>query len=132
LEYRALLASTAQIRTIPLFCWAAVIEIRFAGEAPFHTPDDICWAVATCLEYADEVLEQALHVRLAGERRHAYVALAETLGCELLTADQRLASASGPRCVIRVLQLRPARQHDGTPDRNDSNSPTDPNDDSAG
>lgn len=34
----------------------------------------------------------------------AYVALAEELGCELLTADQRLASASGPRCVIRVLR----------------------------
>jgi predicted nucleic acid-binding protein len=33
-----------------------------------------------------------------------YVALAETLGCELLTADQRLANASGPRCAIRVLQ----------------------------
>jgi predicted nucleic acid-binding protein len=34
----------------------------------------------------------------------AYVALAETLGCELLTADRRLANASGPRCTIRVLQ----------------------------
>ena len=34
----------------------------------------------------------------------AYVALAETLGCELLTADQRLANASGPRCAIRVLE----------------------------
>jgi predicted nucleic acid-binding protein len=34
----------------------------------------------------------------------AYVALAETLGCELLTADQRVANASGPRCAIRVLQ----------------------------
>ena len=34
----------------------------------------------------------------------AYVALAETLACELLTADQRLANASGPRCTIRVLQ----------------------------
>jgi predicted nucleic acid-binding protein len=34
----------------------------------------------------------------------AYVALAETLACELLTADQRLANASGPRCAIRVLQ----------------------------
>jgi predicted nucleic acid-binding protein len=33
----------------------------------------------------------------------AYVALAEVLGCELLTADQRLASATGPRCVIRML-----------------------------
>ena len=34
----------------------------------------------------------------------AYVALAEELGCELLTADQRLASASGPRCAVRVLR----------------------------
>lgn len=32
-----------------------------------------------------------------------YVALAEALGCELLTADQRLAAATGPRCLIRVL-----------------------------
>jgi predicted nucleic acid-binding protein len=33
-----------------------------------------------------------------------YVALAEELGCELLTGDQRLASAAGPRCAIRVLR----------------------------
>lgn len=32
-----------------------------------------------------------------------YVALAEALGCELLTADRRLAGATGPRCAIRVL-----------------------------
>ncbi len=32
-----------------------------------------------------------------------YVALAEILGCELLTGDQRLAAAPGPRCAIRVL-----------------------------
>ncbi len=32
-----------------------------------------------------------------------YVALAEVLGCELLTADGKLASATGPRCPIRVL-----------------------------
>ena len=32
-----------------------------------------------------------------------YVALAEHLGCELLTVDGRLANASGPRCSIRVL-----------------------------
>jgi predicted nucleic acid-binding protein len=34
----------------------------------------------------------------------AYLALAEELGCELLTADQRLASATGPRCIIQVLR----------------------------
>jgi predicted nucleic acid-binding protein len=33
----------------------------------------------------------------------AYVALAEALSCELLTADQRLANASGPRCAVHVL-----------------------------
>jgi predicted nucleic acid-binding protein len=32
-----------------------------------------------------------------------YVALAETLECELLTADQKLAKAVGPRCPIRLL-----------------------------
>lgn len=32
-----------------------------------------------------------------------YVALAEILGCELWTADRRLASAPGPTCPIRVL-----------------------------
>jgi predicted nucleic acid-binding protein len=33
-----------------------------------------------------------------------YVALAERLDCELVTADGRLATAPGPRCVIRVLR----------------------------
>ncbi|MGA2471839.1 MAG: type II toxin-antitoxin system VapC family toxin [Solirubrobacteraceae bacterium] len=33
----------------------------------------------------------------------AYVALAETLGCELLTADGRLAKAPGVHCAVRVL-----------------------------
>jgi predicted nucleic acid-binding protein len=33
----------------------------------------------------------------------SYVALAEVLGCELLTADRRLAAARGPRCAIRVI-----------------------------
>ena len=33
-----------------------------------------------------------------------YVALAEVLGCELLTGDSRLARAPGTRCAIRVLR----------------------------
>lgn len=32
-----------------------------------------------------------------------YVALAEQLGCVLITADTRLARAHGPRCAITVL-----------------------------
>lgn len=34
----------------------------------------------------------------------ACVALAEVLGCELVTADQRLAGATGPRCPITLLR----------------------------
>lgn len=33
-----------------------------------------------------------------------YVALAEVLGCELLTGDSRLGRAPGPRCVVRLLR----------------------------
>ena len=33
----------------------------------------------------------------------AYVALAEALGCNLVTADQRLAAANGPRCTIEIV-----------------------------
>jgi len=32
-----------------------------------------------------------------------YIALAEVLGCELLTGDARLANAPGKRCPVRVL-----------------------------
>jgi predicted nucleic acid-binding protein len=32
-----------------------------------------------------------------------YVALAEALGTELFSTDQRLASAPGPRCPIKVV-----------------------------
>lgn len=33
----------------------------------------------------------------------AYVALAETLDCELVTADRRLEQAHGPRCTVRLV-----------------------------
>jgi predicted nucleic acid-binding protein len=33
----------------------------------------------------------------------SYVALAETLGCALLTADARLSRASGLRCPVTVV-----------------------------
>lgn len=37
-----------------------------------------------------------------------YVALAEALGCPLVTADARLSRAPGPRCAITVLPALPA------------------------
>ena len=33
----------------------------------------------------------------------AYVALAETLDCDLVTADRRLHQAHGPRCSVRLV-----------------------------
>ena len=49
-------------------------------------------------------------MRRAYELRHnltaydaSYIALAELLGCELLTGDRRLAAAPGPTCPIRAL-----------------------------
>ena len=35
-----------------------------------------------------------------------YVALAEVLDCELLTAERKLSNAPGPRCPIRLLTSR--------------------------
>jgi len=34
----------------------------------------------------------------------AYVALAEILGCELVTGDAKLAKAPGPKCPVRLLR----------------------------
>jgi predicted nucleic acid-binding protein len=62
---------------------------------------------------AEMPLARAPHLPLLArcwELRHnltiydaAYVALAEALGVGLLTADKRLARASGPRCPVEVL-----------------------------
>jgi len=38
---------------------------------------------------------------LRRDNRSAYVALAETLECPLVTLDGRLARATGPRCEFR-------------------------------
>lgn len=67
-------------------------------------------AVADLLQLDFERVPTIRLVRRAYELRAnltaygaTYVALAEVLDCELLTADRRLAHASGPRCSIRVL-----------------------------
>jgi predicted nucleic acid-binding protein len=50
------------------------------------------------------LMRRALEVRANVSAYDAcYVALAERLDCELITADGRLAAAPGPRCAIRVL-----------------------------
>jgi len=67
-------------------------------------------AIDDLLEMDFERVPTARMIRRAYELRAnvtsydaTYVALAEALDCELLTGDTRLASATGPQCVIRVL-----------------------------
>ena len=51
------------------------------------------------------LVRRAFELRANVGAYHAcYVALAERLDCELLTADGRLAAAPGPGCAIRVLR----------------------------
>lgn len=51
------------------------------------------------------LIERAVDLRAnVGTYDACYVALAESLHCELLTADRRLAHAPGTRCAIRILR----------------------------
>lgn len=59
--------------------------------------------------YSDERVPTLKLLRRAYELRAnvtaydaSYMALAEALECELLTADRRPAAATGPRCTMRV------------------------------
>ena len=67
-------------------------------------------AIAALLDLPIVVFPTAPLLIRAWELRHnlssydaCYVALAEAIGCPLLTADQRLAAAPGPRCPIEVV-----------------------------
>jgi predicted nucleic acid-binding protein len=48
------------------------------------------------------LMRRAFELR-ANVYKAAYVALAEALGCALLTADRRLQRAAGPTCPVRLL-----------------------------
>lgn len=67
-------------------------------------------AIGALLDLPIVVFPTAPLLVRAWELRHnlssydaCYVALAEAIGCPLLTADQRLAAAPGPRCPIEVI-----------------------------
>ncbi len=67
-------------------------------------------AVDDLMSLAVEVLSTESLIGRIWELRHnvtaydaCYVAMAESLGCVLLTADARLANASGPICEIELL-----------------------------
>jgi predicted nucleic acid-binding protein len=66
----------------------AAIPLRRAGHRPLLAR---CWELCDNLTIYDA----------------SYVALAEALDVPLLTADRRLATASGPRCQIEVLNRAP-------------------------
>ncbi len=74
-------------------------------------------AMLALADLADLPLRRHPHTELlvrAWELRHTirpydgtYVALAEALDVPLLTADARLAAATGPRCRVQLISLRP-------------------------
>lgn len=75
------------------------------------TDDRLDTAVTHLLQMSFERVPTRRLVRRAIELRDnvsaydaCYVALAESLQCDLLTADRRLDAANGPRCKIRVLR----------------------------
>lgn len=49
------------------------------------------------------LMRRAFELRANVTYDSAYIALAELLGCELLTGDRRLAGAPGTSCSIRLL-----------------------------
>ena len=67
-----------------LTAWAALAFVRH----PFHALLPRIWELRTNLSAYDAT----------------YVALAEALGTELVTADARLAQAPGPTCPITVIR----------------------------
>ena len=68
------------------------------------------WAVDDLLDLPVEVYPAALTLRRSWELREnvtaydaCYIALAEFLGCPLVTVDAKLSKAPGTRCVIELL-----------------------------
>ena len=87
---------------------AAVLRKRWIARS--LTDERFATALATLADLpfqrypALKMLQRAYELRATVTVYDAvYVALAESLGCPLLTADARLARASGPRCKIQVL-----------------------------
>lgn len=74
------------------------------GPAEAHYALDV-WKQLGMIRYAAApLLERVWELRNTVTAYDAtYVALAENLGCALVTADARLAGANGPRCVITVV-----------------------------
>ncbi len=74
------------------------------------TPEEADAAISDLLIFPVRVFATAPLLRRVWELRHnltaydgCYVALAEAIGCPLLTADRRLADAPGVGCEIEVL-----------------------------
>lgn len=75
------------------------------------TDERLDTAVAHLLQMDFERVPTRRLVRRAVELRAnvsaydgCYVTLAELLECDLVTADEKLAAAPGPRCTIRILK----------------------------
>ncbi len=87
---------------------AAVLRKRWIAED--ITESRFVMAIDILAELPFRRYPTSLFLRRAYELRSTvtpydamYVALAESLDCELLTCDARLARATGPRCPVRLL-----------------------------
>ena len=88
---------------------AAVLRKRWIAKE--LTDERFAEALATLLDLPFQRYPAVAMLQRAYELRStvtvydaAYVALAESLDCPLLTVDARLARAPGPRCEIQVLR----------------------------
>lgn len=87
-----------------------VSVLRRQAAAGQLTPAQAAAAIDDLLDLPLSVFPTAPLLRRAWDLRNnvtaydaCYVALAEALGCTLLTADTRLAGAPGTRCTIELL-----------------------------
>jgi hypothetical protein len=100
--------------TLPLRIWSTSRQLLLCESVGSPVPsrhDDLPAQLPILSQSQYQWERRIANMRRAYELRDnvtacdaAYVALAETLDCELLTGDGRLADAPGPECSFRVLQ----------------------------
>ncbi len=87
------------------------------------TPEQADAAISDLLAFPIRVFPTAPLLRRVWELRHnltaydgCYIALAEAVGCPLLTADRRLANAPGLRCTVELPDIEAIAEEVATTD----------------
>lgn len=108
--------SGQQISAPDLVDVETVSVLRARWRAGALTAARFAVAIEDLSDFAADRYPTLPFMRRAFELRHnvtaydsTYVALAELLGCPLMTADLRLASAPGVRCLVTVIAVSSTR-----------------------